>query len=679
MEKNILKNNKGFTLIELLAVIVIMGILMMVAIPAINGIIFDSRVNAYVQSAQSYVKTAKNYVADGSVKVSSYDITYYIHINNLVDDKVADSPFAPWSDAYVAVTKDYDNSYEFHWVSSDNAGWRIDLIEFDKLDKKLVYQGEKHINNRLPIGARDRIVIYDENGEKTETMPFYEMTREEAEVCYEFKDLSETEIMLSRYNPSCGTEVIIPGRVGGKLVTSIYQYAFNERGITSVFIPDSVTSIGSRAFAYNNLTSVHIPKSVTTISSEAFLSNKINYLVIEEGVKTIGQAAFKKNNITEAVVPNSVTSLGACTYCDNPIPNPSFLYVKNGDVYDYSRVRGYIGDLSEFPDKVFRIPATAAGVALERIESSAFSSMSLSGWEVIIPDTVTYIGSSSFNASGIIKINIPDGVTTIGGTAFYNNRITSFVIPNSVTSIGELAFNTNRVTSDEEAWIYRRTASGIDYSTIIGYAGTDRSDIVIPAEKNGVPLTTIAPSAFRYLSLTGNIKIPDTVTSIGTNAFALNNLTDIDNGPGDNETAPFVYLRKSDGSFDKTVIFQYAGYNKAHVDVPSYVKEISNYAFYYSYLKSVTLPEGLEKIGDYAFYICKLNGTVIIPSTVTYIGTKAFEKKESWDDFNIGLTKIVNKTGQPFDWQNITAGHAPANFVTGVAENWYGDIEIVAE
>ncbi len=60
-----LKNRKGFTLIELLATIVILGIIMIVAVPNVTGIIYRNRANTYVEDAKKMV-TLADYAIRGS-------------------------------------------------------------------------------------------------------------------------------------------------------------------------------------------------------------------------------------------------------------------------------------------------------------------------------------------------------------------------------------------------------------------------------------------------------------------------------------------------------------------------------------------------------------------------------------------------------------------------------------
>jgi type IV pilus assembly protein PilA len=59
-----LKEQKGFTLIELLAVIVILGIIAAIAIPAITNVINKSELKSQAQEGVQIINAAKLYVAN---------------------------------------------------------------------------------------------------------------------------------------------------------------------------------------------------------------------------------------------------------------------------------------------------------------------------------------------------------------------------------------------------------------------------------------------------------------------------------------------------------------------------------------------------------------------------------------------------------------------------------------
>ena len=114
-------NNKGFTLVELLAVVCIMGILMMIAVPAITLIIEDARIDTIMTTIDAYVESLKYDVIDGTYDFEDADQSIFAVPIECIDmENEGKYPYGNWLQA----NKDY---------------WAYVLVQYDPKNQKYTY------------------------------------------------------------------------------------------------------------------------------------------------------------------------------------------------------------------------------------------------------------------------------------------------------------------------------------------------------------------------------------------------------------------------------------------------------------------------------------------------------------------------------------------------------------
>ncbi len=81
-----MKNKKGFTLVELLAVIVILGVLLLIAVPAISNITADSKFNAAKDSALTVLEAGRTCSMATSTTCDESSVASYIDSVGVIND-----------------------------------------------------------------------------------------------------------------------------------------------------------------------------------------------------------------------------------------------------------------------------------------------------------------------------------------------------------------------------------------------------------------------------------------------------------------------------------------------------------------------------------------------------------------------------------------------------------------
>ncbi len=266
---------------------------------------------------------------------------------------------------------------------------------------------------------------------------------------------------------------------------------------------------------------------------------------------------------------------------------------------------------------------------------------------VIIPNSVTSIGDRAFEGcQNLTSVTIGNSVTSIGKLAFRNCSLESLTIPNSVTAIGENAFMSNCLTSVN--WNAKRCLDFSSYNNA-PFDLNSLKTITFGDEVENIP----AFLCYKRYGLT-NVTIPNSVTSIGENAFnCCENLTSV--------TIPNSVTSIGAGAFGGCE-------GLTSVIIPNSVTEIGAGAFGgCKGLTSVTIPNSVTSIGDRAFDGCQNLTSVIIGNSVTSIGESTFSGCESLMSVTIGnsVTSIGNKAF--WGCKGLTSVTIP-NSVTSIGE-----------
>ena len=316
------------------------------------------------------------------------------------------------------------------------------------------------------------------------------------------------------------------------ILTTIGKDAFSDcLALREISIPPNVTTVGETAFAYcENLEKVSVPRKLTTVNANAFIGTAWFNQQTDKFV-FIGRGILLKYNGDEkdVEVPYGTASISNAfqgnVRIESVVLPRTVLRITQNAFRDAANLKTI--NIPEFV-------TTIGGSAFEGCRSLT---------NVILPSTVTSLGGSAFRyCSSLTKMDIPEKVKNIPGRFLGDcPKLENVRIPESVTGIDVNAFAGSeniRISivpnSPAEAILIEREisfhyyqASTEDYSynnngkeiEIVRYDGINKF-VDVPAQINGLPVTSIGNTAFQGNAAVREISIPFTVKTIGDSAFS---------------------------------------------------------------------------------------------------------------------------------------------------------------
>ena len=589
-----MKNKKGFTLIELLAVILILGIIALIALPTVNGVVGQSKKKTFELTNNELVKSLSNKCNVGILQGDRLKGTY-----NIVNGEAVGLELDLKGQLPETGTIAFDNECNFALITTDSS------------NKYCALKGYNEDNVSVSDYSEETCV-----SEEVENANSYEKAEQ---TCFLYEKQSDNTIMITGYkydNPNCPKDLIIPTYIEDKPVTALKEFAFVH--------PDSL--ILERNFFKNE---------DGFISADDFILGKGNILH-PEGYT--GYTVF---------APGATVTETICFDHDSNMTTLAADYVHTADDgYHSCRliIEGTMDNAYDFTSLNLAKAKFITKIPDGLIPSSNLTSLRLN-------NNITEIGASSFDSNMLASVEFPDSLIKIGDAAFGYNKLTSIDLKN-VTEIGLSSFQTNLLTEvkmtkvkylppfslEDNQFVEIVVPEGVEEIDYLAYGYNPAISVKLSSTVKKVGSAAFQ-NDYKYSDgYTKKIELNEGLLEIGNGAFYKHGATDI--------VIPSTVVKIDDFAFRGGVL------SLKNLIIGDNVKTIGRGAFNYNVLTTINIPDSVEEIGEQAFSYGKKIKTINVGSGIKSMDSTTFKYSSG---ATITINRIENAiTGSSWGISNPT-------------------------
>ena len=395
-----MKKKRGFTLVELLAVIVILAVILIIAMPKISDVIKNSKeasleTTAKLIASQAEKKYTENQVLDGSGTIKCSDVA-----------KISDA------------------DYETCNITFDDKGnAKVTIVGKGKFEGMAVCDANKNSASiSSDCSTEAKYFSYEDIDDGL--VKTLSVTVEDENKCISYlQTLGAPEEQA--------TTLCTGGSISTPDGDASIKTLIEEGGIPS----SDYETMGLKVeYLVKNVEVKNVEKC------KSYLLSKFTKLT-EEQVTTLctTNQAVGGLNLQQVVSQGKIPSSDYETAGLNITYKP---YEPNSSI----KITGY--NIEGGTDVV--IPTQIYGKTVVAIGDNAFydRGYGLGITSVVIPNSVTSIGTNAFRGNQLTSITIPSSVTWIGITAFENNQITSIIFPDTPITLDCWVFDGNPIMED---------------------------------------------------------------------------------------------------------------------------------------------------------------------------------------------------------------------------------------